>query len=195
MAIPKWRARWARSQARSIWSAVSRNAQAFEAKNTKKVSYVTQTTLSVDDTRDIIKTLKNKYAKIVGPDVRDICYATQNRQTAMRHLVEDSDVVLVVGARNSSNSNRLREIGEANGVPSYLIEDAAALDPKWLASAKSVGITAGASAPEELVNELVERLGTLFDVERSSLPGVDEKIQFRLPNELLHPGEQAKPAE
>ena len=161
------------------------DALAFKPTDPKKISYVTQTTLSVDDTRDIITALGEKYPDIVGPDVRDICYATQNRQTAVRQLVEKSDVLLVVGASNSSNSNRLREIGTAAGVPSYLIEDADALDPKWLHQAKSVGITAGASAPEELVSELVDRLSSLFDVELQPLPGVEEKMQFRLPRELL----------
>ncbi len=160
----------------------------------KKISYVTQTTLSVDDTRDIITALENKYPDIVGPDVRDICYATQNRQTAVRELVEKSDVLLVVGASNSSNSNRLREIGEAAGVPSYLVADATALDPEWLVNAESVGITAGASAPEELVSELVERMGSMFTVEVQSLPGVEESMQFRLPRELLDQSADAEVA-
>ena len=158
---------------------------AIRPKDPNKLSYVTQTTLSVDDTRDIINALEENFPNIVGPDVRDICYATQNRQTAVRRLVEVSDAVLVVGASNSSNSNRLREIGEAIGVPSYLIEDAEALDPSWLVGAKSVGITAGASAPEELVSELVDRLRSLFDVDLQPLPGVEENMQFRLPRELL----------
>ena len=161
------------------------DALALDPKDPAKISYVTQTTLSVDDTRDIINALEDKYPEIVGPDVRDICYATQNRQTAVRQLVEESDVVLVVGASNSSNSNRLREIGEAIGVPSYLIEDAAALDPEWLRDAESVGITAGASAPEELVGELVDRLGSLFEIDLQPWPGVEENMQFRLPRELL----------
>ncbi|MCZ6764626.1 MAG: 4-hydroxy-3-methylbut-2-enyl diphosphate reductase [Alphaproteobacteria bacterium] len=162
------------------------DALAIKPKDPKKIAYVTQTTLSVDDTRDIINALGDRYPDIVGPDVRDICYATQNRQTAVRQLVDESDVVLVVGASNSSNSNRLREIGEAIGVPSYLIEDAAALDPSWLTNARSVGITAGASAPEELVGELVDRLRSLFDVDLQPLPGVEENMQFRLPRELLN---------
>lgn len=149
-----------------------------------QVAYVTQTTLSVDDTREIIAALSARFPKIVGSDMRDICYATQNRQTAVRALTEAADVVLVVGARNSSNSNRLREIAEVEGVSAYLIEDAAALDPDWLAATDTVGITAGASAPEELVSELVERLGDLHDIEVELLSGVEENVRFRLPVEL-----------
>src|ERR1700740_2982914 len=122
----------------------------------EKPAFITQTTLSVDDTRAVIETLKARFPSIVGPDTKDICYATQNRQRATRELARIVDVVLVVGAPNSSNSNRLREIAAECGVPSYLIEDARALDPQWLQGASSVGITAGASAPEELVEELIE---------------------------------------
>ena len=149
-----------------------------------KVAYITQTTLSVDDTREVIAALKARFPKIVGPDLRDICYATQNRQTAVRELAAGVDVILVVGAHNSSNSNRLREIGEQMDVPSYLIEDAAALDPAWLRGAKAVGITAGASAPEELVEEVVARLGSLYRVETDVLQGKAENVQFKLPAEL-----------
>lgn len=150
-----------------------------------KLAYVTQTTLSVDDTRDIIAALKARFPAIVGPDTRDICYATQNRQTAVRALAGSVDVLLVVGARNSSNSNRLREIGETLGVPAHLIEDSKALDPVWLEKAAVVGITAGASAPEELVEELLDRLGTLFAIVVETLSGVEERVQFRLPDELV----------
>ncbi len=112
------------------------------------VAYITQTTLSIDDTKSIIATLKRKFSDIVGPETTDICYATQNRQTAVRELAKVADVILVVGAKNSSNSNRLVEIGREVGVPSYLIADGSELDPAWLAGKKSVGLTAGASAPE-----------------------------------------------
>ena len=150
-----------------------------------KLAYVTQTTLSVDDTREIIDALRSRFPAITGPDVKDICYATQNRQTAVRELTKRVDLILVVGARNSSNSNRLREIGSDGDVPSYLIEDAAALRPEWLDGVSSVGITAGASAPEELVEELLARLGELFDVEVDELKGVDERVQFKLPRALV----------
>ena len=150
----------------------------------EKLAYVTQTTLSVDDTRDVIEALKSRFPNILGPDVKDICYATQNRQTAVRDLVHEVDVLLVVGAQNSSNSNRLREIGEELDVPSYLIDDANALDPKWLDGAETVGITAGASAPEELVQELIKRLGELDDIEFKEFHGIQENVTFKLPDEL-----------
>src|SRR6201988_4608545 len=115
------------------------------------VAYVTQTTLSVDDTKGIIAALTRKFSDIIGPETRDICYATQNRQSAVRDMSKLVDVILVVGATNSSNSNRLREIGEESGLPSYLIADGSELNPKWLEGAKVIGLTAGASAPEVLV--------------------------------------------
>ena len=148
------------------------------------MAYVTQTTLSVDDTRDIIIALRTRFPQIVGPDVKDICYATQNRQQAVRELAGQVDILLVVGARNSSNSNRLREIGAEMGVPSYLIDDAAALDPAWLDSTKTVGVTAGASAPEELVQELIARLADFGGVLVEELSGVEESMQFKLPRQL-----------
>ncbi|MEO7027010.1 MAG: 4-hydroxy-3-methylbut-2-enyl diphosphate reductase [Caulobacteraceae bacterium] len=148
------------------------------------LAYVTQTTLSVDDTRAVIESLKARFANIIGPDTSDICYATQHRQTAVRELCERVDALLVVGARNSSNSNRLCEIGREHGIPSYLIDDAAGLDPAWLAGKNIVGLTAGASAPEELITEVIQRLGGLWPVEVESMEGVKEDIEFRLPAEL-----------
>jgi len=115
------------------------------------IAYVTQTTLSVDDTRGVIAALHRRFADVQGPDIRDICYATQNRQTAVRELSRIADVIIVVGARNSSNSNRLREIGEEAGLPSYLVADGSEIDPEWVRDASVVGVTAGASAPEILV--------------------------------------------
>ena len=159
--------------------------------NPAKLSYVTQTTLSVDDTREIIAALKARFPGIRGPDVKDICYATQNRQTAVRRLADRSDVVLVIGADYSSNSNRLREISEEAGTGSYLIPDAGGLDPAWLDGARVVGITAGASAPEELVQELIGRLGEMFDVAVTDLDGIEESVTFRLPRELLDAEERA----
>src|SRR6478735_7712248 len=135
-----------------------------------KLAFITQTTLSVDDTRAVIEALKARFPTIVGPDTKDICYATQNRQRAARELAKIVDVVLVVGAPNSSNSNRLREIAAESGVPSYLIEDARALDPRWLEGASAVGITAGASAPDILVEELVARLREMAGAEVEFLP-------------------------
>src|SRR6266436_3615659 len=148
------------------------------------VAYVTQTTLSVDDTQGIIKALERKFSNIVGPEIRDICYATQNRQTAVREMCKLVDLILVVGATNSSNSNRLREIGSEEGVPSYLIADGSELDPAWLEGAGTVGITAGASAPEVLVDDVIKSLRRLGPVDVTVLPGREEKIEFRLPAEL-----------
>ena len=156
-----------------------------------RLAYVTQTTLSVDDTREIITALRNRFPGIVGPDLKDICYATQNRQTAVRRLAARSDLVLVIGADYSSNSNRLREISEETGTDSHLIPDADALDATWLEGARTVGITAGASAPEELVQDLVRRLKELFEVTLTDLDGIEENVTFRLPRELLDTGHRA----
>ena len=149
-----------------------------------KLAYITQTTLSVDDTRHIIAALKARFPAIMGPDVRDICYATQNRQQAVRNLAEAVDVILVVGSRNSSNSNRLREIGEELGKPAYLIDDADALRPEWFDGVDSVGVTAGASAPEMLVQGVIDGLRQFDEVEISTLDGVAENVRFRFPVEL-----------
>jgi 4-hydroxy-3-methylbut-2-enyl diphosphate reductase len=161
----------------------------LEVTDPKKLSYITQTTLSVDDTRVIIAALKDRFPEIVGPDVRDICYATQNRQFAVRELALAVDVILVVGSRNSSNSNRLREIGDELGKPSYLIDDADALDAAWFAGSGpgqtlTVGVTAGASAPEMLVQGVIEGLRRFGEVEVSTLPGVAEDVRFRFPAQL-----------
>ena len=148
------------------------------------VAYVTQPTLSVDDTRDIIAALTKRFTDIQGPDTRDICYATQNRQSAVRDLCKHADLLLVVGATNSSNSNRLREIGAEVGIPSYLIADGGELDPAWLEGVETVGITAGASAPEVLVNDVIGALKRLRIVDVTTLPGREENITFRLPAEV-----------
>ena len=160
-------------------------AEAFEPRDPGKLSYVTQTTLSVDDTAEIIAALRRRFPDIAGPDLKDICYATQNRQMVLRQVAARVDVVLVVGAPNSSNSNRLKEIGDTMDVPSYLIEDADGLDPAWLDGARAVGITAGASAPETLVTDLLDRLGELFDVQIEMEDGAVETTEFRLPRQLV----------
>jgi 4-hydroxy-3-methylbut-2-en-1-yl diphosphate reductase len=152
-------------------------------------AYVTQTTLSVDDTKGVIAALKRRFTDITGPDTSDICYATQHRQSAVRDLCKVSDVILVVGAANSSNSNRLREIGVEEGLPSYLIADGDELDPKWVEGAKTVGLTAGASAPEELILSVIEALRRLGEVEVSTMDGIVENIEFRLPAELRTPAD------
>lgn len=160
------------------------DAERFEPQDPDKLAYVTQTTLSVDDTREIIATLRRRFPFIAGPDVRDICYATQNRQTAVREIAQQVDVVLVVGSQNSSNSNRLCEIGQAS-VPSYLVEDANTLRAEWLENASSVGITAGASAPESLVEGLLLRLEKMFDIQVETQRSTEEHVQFQLPPQLV----------
>lgn len=157
----------------------------LEVADPDRVAFVTQTTLSVNDTKDVIAALKERFPNIIGPDTRDICYATQNRQTAVIAMAKQVDLLLVVGAHNSSNSNRLREIGENFGIPSYLIEDATMFDPAWLTeNVKTVGVTAGASAPETLVRATIERLKNYRDVTVETLDGVEENIHFKLPREL-----------
>ena len=148
------------------------------------VAYITQTTLSIDDTKGIIVALKKHFSDIVGPETSDICYATQNRQTSVRELAKLADVILVVGAANSSNSNRLREIGIEEGIPSYLINDGSELKPEWVKGKKVVGLTAGASAPEELVRHVIEVLGEIEEVQVETMDGKKEHIEFRLPAEL-----------
>jgi 4-hydroxy-3-methylbut-2-enyl diphosphate reductase len=149
------------------------------------VAYITQTTLSVDDTKEVIAALRQRFSNLVGPETRDICYATQNRQTAVRELAKLVDMIIVVGARNSSNSNRLREIGEDVGVPSYLVADGSEVRPEWLEGKLAVGLTAGASAPDVLVDDVVAALRRFVPIQISTLPGIEEKIQFRLPVQLL----------
>ncbi|HEY8193471.1 MAG TPA: 4-hydroxy-3-methylbut-2-enyl diphosphate reductase [Hyphomicrobium sp.] len=149
------------------------------------VAYITQTTLSVDDTRMTIEAIKSRFSDVIGPETRDICYATQNRQTAVRDLCRHVEVLLVVGSSNSSNSNRLREIGAECGIPSYLVADGRQIDFSWLAGKETVGITAGASAPDVLVDDVLGALSKLGPIEIKALQGVEEKITFRLPPELL----------
>lgn len=156
----------------------------LQVSNPDKLAYITQTTLSVDDTREVIEALQQRFPAIIGPSTKDICYATQNRQAAVRDLSKHADVVLVIGAHNSSNSNRLRELAEEQGIPSYLIEDASKLDPQWLKGKKAVGITAGASAPEDLVQDLIEAIRKIEPVEVELLDGVKENVKFRLPLSL-----------
>ena len=148
------------------------------------LAYVTQTTLSVDDTRAVIAALKDRFTDLTGPDITDICYATQNRQTAVRELCKVVEVLLVVGAKNSSNSNRLCEIGTEEGLPSHLIADGGELDPAWVAGVQTVGLTAGASAPEELILSVIEALRLTNEVEVTQMNGIREDIEFRLPAEL-----------
>jgi 4-hydroxy-3-methylbut-2-en-1-yl diphosphate reductase len=149
-----------------------------------RVAYVTQTTLSLDDTGGIIEALHARFARLEGPELDDICYATQSRQRAVRAMAKRVDLVLVVGARNSSNSARLREVADQCGVPAYLIEDAEGLNPQWLDDVASVGVTAGASTPEVLVREVCEKLSRLGARTVRELPGEHEAVSFRLPPAL-----------
>jgi 4-hydroxy-3-methylbut-2-enyl diphosphate reductase len=153
-----------------------------------KLSYVTQTTLSVDDAAEIIAALKARFPRIVGPKKDDICYATQNRQDAVKFMAPQCDVVIVVGSPNSSNSNRLREVSENMGVPAYLVDSADDLRPEWVAGKRRVGITAGASAPEVLVHELIARLKALGAASVRPLEGITENVVFTLPRELAPRG-------
>lgn len=155
------------------------------------VAFVTQTTLSMDDTRDILQALRGKYPEVMGPDMDGICYATQNRQNAVRELAREVDLVLVVGARNSSNSNRLREVAERCDKPAHLIQDHEELQAQWWASGvERIGVTSGASTPELLVQQVVARLCEMTQGRVRELPGVSEQVIFRLPKplELAHKG-------
>ncbi len=160
------------------------DVETLEVGSPDRLAYVTQTTLSVDDTRGIISALQGRFPSIVGPDVRDICYATQNRQQAVHDLAKLVDLILVVGSRNSSNSNRLREIGQELGKPSYLIDDASALERGWFEGVESVGLTAGASAPEMLVQGVLDGLRRFQEVDVSTLAGAAEDVKFKFPAEL-----------
>ena len=159
----------------------------LQVRDPNNLAYVTQTTLSVDDTARVIDALRNRFPSIQGPRKDDICYATQNRQDAVKSLAERSDVVLVVGSTNSSNSNRLRELAERCGARAYLVDDATQIDPAWLQGASGVGITAGASAPEVLVEDVVSTLKELGVRAVSNLEGREENITFSLPKALRIP--------
>jgi 4-hydroxy-3-methylbut-2-enyl diphosphate reductase len=150
-----------------------------------KLAFLTQTTLSLYDTQEIVARLRQKFPDIVGPASDDICYATQNRQEAVEQLAKDVDLILVVGSPNSSNSNRLVEVAQRRGVKAELIDSASDINPSWLEGVRSVGLTAGASAPDVLVDDVVAALRRFGPIQISTLPGIEEKIQFRLPTQLL----------
>lgn len=160
------------------------DVQVLKLKDPSRVSFVTQTTLSVDDTESVIGTLKDKFPEIKGPRTDDICYATQNRQDAVKALAKECELILVVGSANSSNSNRLRELGERLGVPAHLIDDASEIQDNWLEGIESVGVTSGASAPESLVEEVVARLNSSGDAEVMNVMTREENIEFSLPKAL-----------
>ncbi len=156
----------------------------LQVPNPEKVAYITQTTLSIDDTKEVIDALRRRFPKIVGPSKDDICYATQNRQAAVKAVAREVDVVLVIGAANSSNANRLREVSEAIGTRAYLINDIREIRREWFEGVTRVGITAGASTPEFLVHEAVEALRRLGAAEVREVHVVDESVRFGLPHEL-----------
>ncbi|MCG7601896.1 4-hydroxy-3-methylbut-2-enyl diphosphate reductase [Halomonas sp. McH1-25] len=160
------------------------DVEALQVHNPEGLAFVTQTTLSMDDTAKVIDALRAKFPAIQGPRKDDICYATQNRQDAVRELAEGSDLVLVVGSVNSSNSNRLRELAERMGTPAQLIDDASIIDESWLEGVETIGITAGASAPEVLVQGVIERLRELGAELPQELEGREETIVFSMPREL-----------
>lgn len=157
---------------------------ALQVKDETHLAYVTQTTLSVDDAASIVHALKQRFPTIVGPKKDDICYATQNRQDAVKFMAPRSDVVIVVGSPNSSNSNRLREVAQNMGVPAYMVDHADQIKPEWVAGKQRIGITAGASAPEVLVAQVIERLKQLGVQRVAQLDGVEENVAFPLPKGL-----------
>jgi 4-hydroxy-3-methylbut-2-enyl diphosphate reductase len=160
------------------------DVDALSFDDVENLAYVTQTTLSVDDTKNIIQKLKDKFPKIVGPELKDICYATQNRQNAAKEIAKIADLLLVIGADNSSNSNRLRDIGSEMGKAAYLINSFEDIKMQWFEGVNKVGITAGASAPENLVMEVVEFLKQKFDTQINHLQVIEENVKFNLPLEL-----------
>ncbi len=151
----------------------------------ERLAYVTQTTLSVDDTKVIIDALKTRFPHITGPDTKDICYATQNRQNAVRELAKQVDVIFVIGSKNSSNSNRLRDLGEEMGTPSYLINDSRDIQPQWLENVATIGITAGASAPEVLVEDVIDYLRANHGATVGIMQGIEENVKFKLPVQVV----------
>jgi 4-hydroxy-3-methylbut-2-enyl diphosphate reductase len=160
------------------------DVDALQVANPDKLAYVSQTTLSVDDTADIIAALKRRFPHIVEPKKGDICYATTNRQEAVKFMAPQVDVVIVVGSPNSSNSNRLREVAEKKGTPAYMIDNASQIDPQWLAGRLRIGVTAGASAPEVLVQAVIDRLKELGARSVRALEGAEEHVTFPLPKGL-----------
>jgi 4-hydroxy-3-methylbut-2-enyl diphosphate reductase len=162
-----------------------KDVEALQVENHHHLSYVTQTTLSVDECRDIVEALNRRFPGIKGPHQEDICYATQNRQNAVKELSGLVDVILVIGSPNSSNSNRLRELAERCGIPSHLIDSSADINPDWVKNARAVGISAGASAPEVLVADVVEYLKRFGASEVEELTVIEEDVEFSLPKELV----------
>ena len=160
------------------------DVEKMQVKNPEFLAFVTQTTLSVDDTSEVIDALRRRFPKIVGPKKEDICYATQNRQDAVKKLTGGCDLILVVGSQNSSNSTRLMEISQKKGVPAYLIDNVTEIQQEWLQGKRNIGVTAGASAPEVLVEEVIEQLRNWGVDTVTEAPGIRESVVFSLPREL-----------
>ncbi len=175
------------SESRMVLVETVEDVAKLEVGSPAKLAYVTQTTLSVDDAERIVAALRRRFPQIRGPKQDDICYATQNRQDAVKFMAPRCDVVIVVGSPNSSNSNRLREVAQNMGVEAYMVDNAADLRPEWIAGKSRVGVTAGASAPEVLVNDLIERLTELGARSVRQLEGIAEDVVFTLPRELARP--------
>jgi len=171
------------------------NVATLTVKDPAFLAFVTQTTLSMDDTAEIIDALRQRFPKIVGPKKEDICYATQNRQDAVKRMVQYCDLILVVGSQTSSNSTRLKEIAEKQGIPAYLIDNADEIQDEWLAGRTSVGVTAGASAPEVLVDQVVQTLRDRGGLAVAEIPGIKEQVVFSLPRELVKAGERYEEGE
>ena len=166
------------------------DVEQLNVRNPERLAYVTQTTLSVDDTADIIDALKRRFPNVAEPKKGDICYATTNRQQAVKFMAPQVDLLIVVGSPSSSNSSRLREVAEKNGVESYMVDDASQIDPAWIEGKRRIGVTAGASAPEVLVQQLIERLRALGASAVRELDGVTENVTFPLPKGLSARTEQ-----
>lgn len=160
------------------------DVESLEIARPEHLAYVTQTTLSIDDTKKIVEALRKRYPNIVGPKKDDICYATQNRQDAVRILAEQTDVMIVVGSPNSSNSNRLRELAQRCGTPGFLVDDPDQLSPDWFKGVETIGVTAGASAPEQLILQIIDRIKEFGATSMSELDGIEENIAFSLPKGL-----------
>jgi 4-hydroxy-3-methylbut-2-enyl diphosphate reductase len=169
------------------------DVQTLQVNDPGRLAYVTQTTLSVDDAQSIVAALRTRFPSILGPKKDDICYATQNRQDAVKFMAPQCDLVIVVGSPNSSNSNRLREVARSRGTESYMVDNAGELRPEWLAGKRRIGVTAGASAPEVLVEAVIARLRELGAVRVTALPGIEEDVVFSLPRRLTSAGPASPP--
>jgi len=173
---------------RTVLVSSEEEVERLHVEDPERVAYLTQTTLSLDETTGIIARLRERFPKIQGPHSQDICYATENRQVAVKNIVPRSDLLLVVGSANSSNSNRLVEVAREHGLAAYLIEDASTIEPKWLEGVSNVAVTAGASAPEHLVKQVIEHLRVAGFGSTDEVEVIEEDVRFALPPELMAAG-------